>query len=93
MKKFMTSLPARLLLAIIIGIVLGLVIPGEGWGLSVMQVAVTLKYIMSQLINFCVPLIIIGFIAPSITKLGLSLIHIFRHNFHFHLHRLPVLPL
>ena len=72
MKKFMTSLPARLLLAIIIGIVLGLVIPGEGWGLSVMQVAVTLKYIMSQLINFCVPLIIIGFIAPSITKLGNS---------------------
>ena len=72
MKKFMTSLPARLLLAIIISIVLGLVIPGEGWGLSVMQVAVTLKYIMSQLINFCVPLIIIGFIAPSITKLGNS---------------------
>ena len=72
MKKFMTSLPARLLLAIIIGIVLGLVIPEAGWGASVMQVVVTLKYIMSQLINFCVPLIIIGFIAPSITKLGNS---------------------
>ncbi len=25
---------------------------------------------MGQLITFCVPLIIIGFIAPSITKLG-----------------------
>lgn len=37
-----------------------------------MQIVVTLKYIMGQVINFCVPLIIIGFIAPSITKLGNS---------------------
>ena len=35
-----------------------------------MNVVVTLKYIMNQIINFCVPLIVIGFIAPSITKLG-----------------------
>ena len=70
MKKFLTSLPARLLLAIAIGIVLGLFIPNEGWGVGVMQIVVTLKYIMGQVINFCVPLIIIGFIAPSITKLG-----------------------
>ena len=35
-----------------------------------MRVVVTLQYIMGQLITFCVPLIIIGFIAPSITKLG-----------------------
>ena len=33
---------------------------------------VSLRYILSQVINFCVPLIIIGFIAPSITKLGSS---------------------
>ena len=72
MKKFMTSLPARLLLAIAVGIVLGILTPAEGIGLSIMQVVVTLKYIMGQLINFCVPLIIIGFIAPSITKLGNS---------------------
>ena len=31
-----------------------------------------MRYILSQVINFCVPLIIIGFIAPSITKLGSS---------------------
>ena len=68
----MSSLPARLLLAIVLGIVVGLILPGEGFGLNVMQVVVTLKYIMGQLINFCVPLIIIGFIAPSITKLGNS---------------------
>ena len=46
---------------------LGLVLPR-----SVMVVIVTIKYILGQLISFCVPLIIIGFIAPSITKLGNS---------------------
>ena len=65
MKKIFGSLPARLLLGIVVGILLGLVLP-EG----AMQVVVTLKYIMGQLITFCVPLIVIGFIAPSITKLG-----------------------
>lgn len=35
-----------------------------------MNVVVTVKYVLGQLINFCVPLIILGFIAPSITKLG-----------------------
>lgn len=72
MKKILTSLPAKLLIAIALGIILGLVIPSEGLGLGVMQIVVTLKYIMGQVINFCVPLIIIGFIAPSITKLGNS---------------------
>ena len=65
MKKFTGSLPFRLLLGIAIGIVCGLVFPE-----SVMKVIVTLKYILGQLVMFCVPLIIIGFIAPSITKLG-----------------------
>ena len=63
--KIFKSLPARLLLAIIIGILAGLVLPR-----GAMVVVVTAKYIMGQIIMFCVPLIIIGFIAPSITKLG-----------------------
>ncbi len=67
MEKFFKSLPAKLVVALIIGIAVGLVAPD-----SVMTVIVTLKYIMGQLINFCVPLIVIGFIAPSITKLGAS---------------------
>lgn len=67
MKKILTSLPAKLLLGIVVGILLGLVAP-EG----LMSVIVTLKYIMGQVITFCVPLIVIGFIAPSITKLGSS---------------------
>ena len=65
MKKLFNNLPFRLLLGIIVGVILGQVFPE-----SVMKVVVTLQYIMGQLITFCVPLIIIGFIAPSITKLG-----------------------
>ncbi len=67
MKKMWKSLPFRLLLGVVLGIIVGLV-ANEG----VMNVVVTVKYILGQLINFCVPLIIIGFIAPSITKLGNS---------------------
>ena len=65
MKKLTASLPFRLILGIVIGVLLGQVFT-EG----IMKVNVTLQYIMGQLITFCVPLIVIGFIAPSITKLG-----------------------
>ena len=65
MKKILTSLPAKLLLGIIVGIVIGLIVPE-----SVLKVLVPIKNIMGQLISFIVPLIVIGFIAPSITKLG-----------------------
>lgn len=65
MKKLWKSLPFRLLLGVVIGILVGL-IANEG----MMNVIVTLKYVFGQVITFCVPLIIIGFIAPSITKLG-----------------------
>ena len=65
MKKLFSSLPFKLLLGVIIGIVLGQVFTP-----SLMGIVVTLKYIMNQIIMFCVPLIIIGFIAPSITRLG-----------------------
>lgn len=77
MKKnsFFKSLPFKLLVGVILGIVLGLVLnstDGSGFTAGVLNVVVTLRYILGQLINFCVPLIIIGFIAPSITKLGNS---------------------
>ena len=64
-NKFKLSLPIQLIIGVILGIVVGM-IANE----AVMNVVVTVKYILSQFINFCVPLIIIGFIAPSITKLG-----------------------
>lgn len=65
MKKLFKSLPFRLLAALAAGIVLGLFL-GEG----PMKVVVSLKNIFNQIIMFCVPLIVIGFIAPSITRLG-----------------------
>ena len=65
MKKFFTSLPFILLMGVVAGILFGLV-SNE----AVMNVVVTVKHVLSQVIMFCVPLIIIGFIAPSITKLG-----------------------
>ncbi|MDO4306264.1 MAG: dicarboxylate/amino acid:cation symporter [Eubacteriales bacterium] len=75
MKKnsFFSSLPFKLLVGVILGIVIGLLLnatDGSGLTQAILNVVVTLKYILGQVINFCVPLIIIGFIAPSITKLG-----------------------
>lgn len=65
MKKLSQSLPFRLVLGVVIGIIVGQIA-----NTGVMNVVVTIKYILNQMIVFCVPLIIIGFIAPSITKLG-----------------------
>ena len=65
MKKLFKSRPVRLLIGVVLGMVIGL-IANE----AVMNVVVTVKYILGQVITFCVPLIIIGFIAPSITKMG-----------------------
>lgn len=65
MKKLWKSLPFRLLLGVVVGIVVGL-----NANVGIMSVVVAVKYVLGQVITFCVPLIIIGFIAPSITKLG-----------------------
>jgi len=71
MKKLFSSLPAKLLLGVVIGIVVGLGCDalGGSLGQNVMQVILTVKTLMGSLISFCVPLIVIGFIAPSITRL------------------------
>lgn len=72
--KILKSLPAKLVLGVILGMIVGLFLATDTLppvlNTGIMQVIVTAKYILNQLINFCVPLIIIGFIAPSITKLG-----------------------
>ena len=74
--KFLKSLPAKLVYGVVTGMVIGLLLAGDilpaAFNTGAMQVVVTIKYILNQLINFCVPLIILGFIAPSITKLGSS---------------------
>jgi Na+/H+-dicarboxylate symporter len=64
MNKIFDSLIFKLALAVVLGLIIGFYAPE-----SLMNVIVTLKYILGQVIFFAVPLIIIGFIAPSIAKL------------------------
>ena len=59
------SMPVLLLLGVVLGIGIGLNVDE-----NVMQILLTVKNLLGNLIMFCVPLIIIGFIAPSITRLG-----------------------
>lgn len=72
-SKFLYSLPFKLLVSVALGMGFGLLLnfnSESAFTTAALNVIVTLKYILGQLINFCVPLIIIGFIAPSITQLG-----------------------
>ena len=69
MKGIVKSLPFRLLVGVAVGIVLGLACDGPAVGRNVMEVVLTIKELLGSIINFCVPLIVIGFIAPSITRL------------------------
>ena len=73
MNKFFKSLPFKLLVGVFLGIVIGLALnstDGSAVSSALLNIIVTLKYVLGQVISFTVPLIIIGFIAPSITKLG-----------------------
>lgn len=58
------SLIVKLLISIVIGIVLGLIATE-----NIMVVVQTIKYFLSQLIFFTIPLVIVGFIAPAIAEL------------------------
>ena len=72
-SKFLYSLPFKLLVSVALGMGFGLLLnfnSESAFTTAALNIIVTLKYILGQLINFCVPLIIIGFIAPSITQLG-----------------------
>lgn len=73
MKNLFKSLPFKLLVGVVVGIVVGIILhstDGSGFTNAILNLVVTLKYVLGQVITFTVPLIIIGFIAPSITKLG-----------------------
>ncbi len=65
MRKVFSSTLFKLILAVVIGLLLGGFV-GEGF----MNVVVTVKYITGQLIFFMVPLIILSFISSSIAKMG-----------------------
>ena len=73
MKKKGLPLPIVLVLGIVIGGVVGV----WAWknnnlefSIGLMQVIVCVHRLMGQFISFCVPIIVLGFICPSITKLG-----------------------
>lgn len=75
MKKnsIFCSLPFKLLVGVIAGVMVGLLLSstdGNSFSRAILNIVVTLKYILNQIINFCIPLIIIAFIAPSITQMG-----------------------
>ncbi|MDR1663155.1 MAG: dicarboxylate/amino acid:cation symporter [Endomicrobium sp.] len=65
MKRFLSSLPVRFIFSITIGVAIGCIV-----NVYLMRVIVSIQNILGSFIFFCVPLIIIGFIAPSITRLG-----------------------
>lgn len=64
MRKFFNNTIVQLLIAVIVGIVAGFYVEG-----TVLSAIVSLKHVTGQLIFFLVPLIILGFIAPSIAHL------------------------
>lgn len=65
MKKLFNNLLFKVVLAILLGILLGGILPE-----SISRVFATLNGLFDQLLKFLIPLIIVGLIVPSIAKLG-----------------------
>ncbi|TWT03276.1 dicarboxylate/amino acid:cation symporter [Planococcus sp. CPCC 101016] len=63
--KFKFGLLPRIIVAIILGVLIGLVAPE-----ALVRLFATFTTIFGNFLNFVVPLIILGFIAPGIAKLG-----------------------
>lgn len=71
--SFFKSLPFRLLLGIIIGGFIGVWAWNnhtQTYAMNILQVIVSVHRLLGQFVSFCVPLIVLGFICPSITKMG-----------------------
>lgn len=64
LKKLKDNLLVSLIVSVILGVILGLIAPE-----AIIKIVMPVKHVIGQFIFFCVPLIIIGFITPSITKL------------------------
>lgn len=67
MKKITSNLLFKVIVAILLGIGIGLFIPK-----SIGQIFATFNALFDQLLKFLIPLIIVGLIIPSIAKLGQS---------------------
>lgn len=64
MKKFLSNTIVQLLIAVIIGLLTGFIVND-----TALEIVICIKHITGQIIFFLVPLIILGFIAPSIAHL------------------------
>ena len=64
LKKIFSNTIVRLLLAVIIGLLAGLVVNEP-----LLKAIMVVKQLSGQVIFFLVPLIILGFVAPSIARL------------------------
>ena len=67
MKAIRFTLLPQIIAAIILGIIAGAFIPE--W---IARIFLTFNAIFSQFLNFLIPLIIIGFVAPAIADIGKS---------------------
>ncbi len=65
MKKFKVGLVGRIIIAMILGGVLGGILP-----LKVVRAFVTFNALFSQFLGFIIPLIIVGLVAPAIADIG-----------------------
>ena len=65
MKKLKIGLLGKILIAIALGVGLGLIAPG--WAV---RIFITFNGIFSQFLGFAIPLIIVGLVAPAISDIG-----------------------
>ena len=65
MKKLKIGLLGKILIAIALGVGLGLIAPA--W---MVRIFLTFNGIFSQFLGFAIPLIIVGLVAPAISDIG-----------------------
>lgn len=65
MKKIKIGLLPRIIIAIILGIIFGNILPE-----TVIKIFVTFNSLFSQFLGFMIPLIIVGLVAPAIADIG-----------------------
>ncbi|MEE1266933.1 MAG: dicarboxylate/amino acid:cation symporter [Akkermansia sp.] len=65
MKKFRIGLVGRIIIAMILGVILGGLLP-----LKVIRAFITFNGLFSQFLGFVIPLLIVGLVAPAIADIG-----------------------